>query len=238
MKKVLFFLILSLLSIKNNAQVMDTTWLNQTWEETVKDSADYYRTLKIDSVRAHFILNAYHKNGVLLTSSTYRSLSPKIKDGVFIWNYPNKKMERWYVDNKTYRTIERNAEGDIILDKCVDTVEYIDGEPIYDKVYVEYLPKFQGGTPALLQYLMENTNYPREALQQKIGGTVEVEFVINTKGEIVKPYVSKSVHKLLDDEAIRVVQKMPKWIPGKQNGKPINKKMRCPVNFGARFSVR
>ena len=86
---------------------------------------------------------------------------------------------------------------------------------------LETEPSFPGGTANLFKFLIDNIKYPQEALEKKIGGKVYLSFVVNTDGSIEDIKVQKGVHLLLDNEAIRVVNSMPKWNPGTQNGKKL-----------------
>lgn len=89
-----------------------------------------------------------------------------------------------------------------------------DTDSIYSRV--EKIPQFPGGTNALVDFLRENIHYPVEAMEKSIQGKVKVSFVVEKDGTIAQVRVTESVHPLLDAEAMRVVQSMPKWIPGKQ----------------------
>ena len=96
---------------------------------------------------------------------------------------------------------------------------------------VEVMPQFPGGQIAMLQYLMKNIKYPEQAMKEGIQGRVTVRFIVEKDGCIsdVKPVLS--VHPLLNKEAVRVVKSMPKWTPGKQNGKPVRVRFNLPVMF-------
>ena len=96
---------------------------------------------------------------------------------------------------------------------------------------VEVMPQFPGGQIAMLKYIMENIKYPEQAMKEGIQGRVTVRFIVEKDGSIsnVKPVLS--VHPLLDKEAVRVVESMPKWSPGKQNGKPVRVRFNVPVMF-------
>lgn len=96
---------------------------------------------------------------------------------------------------------------------------------------VEVMPQFPGGQIAMLKYLMENMKYPEQAMKEGIQGRVAVRFIVEKDGSIsdVKPILS--VHPLLNKEAVRVVESMPKWTPGKQNGKPVRVRYNLPVMF-------
>lgn len=96
---------------------------------------------------------------------------------------------------------------------------------------VEVMPQFPGGQIAMLQYLMKNMKYPEQAMKEGIQGRVTVRFIVEKDGSIsdVKPVLS--VHPLLNKEAVRVVKSMPKWSPGKHNGKPVRVRFNLPVMF-------
>jgi len=96
---------------------------------------------------------------------------------------------------------------------------------------VEVMPQFPGGQIAMLQYLMKNIKYPEQAMKEGIQGRVAVRFIVEKDGSIsdVKPVLS--VHPLLNKEAVRVVKSMPKWSPGKHNGKPVRVRFNLPIMF-------
>ena len=96
---------------------------------------------------------------------------------------------------------------------------------------VEVMPQFPGGQIAMLQYLMKNIKYPEQAMKEGIQGRITVRFIVEKDGSIsdVKPVLS--VHPLLNKEAVRVVKSMPKWSPGKHNGKPVRVRFNLPVMF-------
>ena len=96
---------------------------------------------------------------------------------------------------------------------------------------VEQMPSFPGGTQALFEYLKENVTYPEECEETCVQGRVVVSFVVEKDGSITEAKVVKSVYPSLDEEALRVVNSMPKWRPGKQNGNSVRTKYTIPINF-------
>ena len=96
---------------------------------------------------------------------------------------------------------------------------------------VEEMPSFPGGTEALLNYLSENITYPKECEDVCVQGRVIVTFVVEKDGSISEAKVVKSVYQPLDEEALRVVKGMPKWIPGRMNSEPTRVKYTIPVTF-------
>lgn len=112
-------------------------------------------------------------------------------------------------------------------------VQVVETEPEEQTIFevVEQMPEFPGGTAALMQYLNKNIKYPVIAQEQGTQGRVIVQFVVNKDGSIVDAQVVRSVDPYLDKEAIRVINTMPKWTPGKQRGKPVRVKFTVPVAF-------
>lgn len=96
---------------------------------------------------------------------------------------------------------------------------------------VDQLPVFPGGLYYLVSYLSENVLYPEEALTKQIQGRVIVSFVVETDGTLSNIQIEQSVSPSLDEEALRVVRNMPRWIPAKQSRNPIKLKFNLPINF-------
>lgn len=102
-----------------------------------------------------------------------------------------------------------------------------------DKVYdiTEEPPSFPGGQAAMKTYLARNIKYPPTAMKNKIEGRVILQFVVRADGSISDTHVMRGISPELDAEAVRVIANMPKWNPGKQDGKPVNVKFTIPVSF-------
>jgi len=96
---------------------------------------------------------------------------------------------------------------------------------------VEHMPEFPGGVAEMMKFLATNIKYPEEAYSKGIEGRVLVQFIIEKDGSISGVKVVKKVNDALDTEAIRVVENMPKWKPGKQNGMEVRVKYTIPVTF-------
>ena len=106
-------------------------------------------------------------------------------------------------------------------------------EPEPEKVFdmVEQMPAFPGGMQELMVYLGKNIKYPTIAQENGTQGRVIIQFVVERDGTISDVRVARGVDPYLDKEAVRVVKSMPKWIPGKQNGKAVRVKFTVPVMF-------
>ena len=96
---------------------------------------------------------------------------------------------------------------------------------------VEQKPVFPGGQKALMEYLKTNLVYPKAARDSSIQGRVIVKFTVEKDGSITDVEVARSVHPALDEEAVRVVNMMPKWKPGTQMGDIVRTKFTLPVLF-------
>ncbi|MDE6560405.1 MAG: energy transducer TonB [Muribaculaceae bacterium] len=94
--------------------------------------------------------------------------------------------------------------------------------------------EFPGGIDALFGFLLENIEYPEEAREKDIEGRVIVKFIIDETGMVKDAAIAKGVHPLLDNEALRVVHKLPRFIPAEYEGKPKPSYFSLPINF--RFS--
>lgn len=113
------------------------------------------------------------------------------------------------------------------------TSTVVQKEVIDNKVYqvVEDMPVFPGGNNEIARYLVNNIQYPTEALENGVMGRVLVQFIVEKDGSVSNAKVVRAVHPLLDKEALRVVNSMPKWTPGKQRGKAVRVKYTIPITF-------
>lgn len=96
---------------------------------------------------------------------------------------------------------------------------------------VEMMPHFEGGDSMLNRFITENLRYPPDINTLPGNKTVYVTFAITKDGTICNPKIIGGLRKDIDDEALRVVKLMPKWIPGRQNGKLVNVQYQLPIKF-------
>jgi protein TonB len=97
---------------------------------------------------------------------------------------------------------------------------------------VEYLPSFPGGNKGLQKFFDDNLEYPAAASDDGIEGTVNVSFVVDENGKLTSPQVAgASLGYGIENEAIRVINKMPSWNPGKLKGKNVKTRFTLPVVF-------
>lgn len=98
-------------------------------------------------------------------------------------------------------------------------------------VVVEEQPEYPGGAEAMLEFLKENILYPAEAKEKGTQGRVICNFIVMKDGTISDVSVVRGVDPLLDAEAVRVIESMPRWKPGKQRGQEVNVRYTLPVIF-------
>ncbi|MBC7891367.1 MAG: energy transducer TonB [Sphingobacteriaceae bacterium] len=106
-------------------------------------------------------------------------------------------------------------------------------DPLTEAVFtvVEVPPSFPGGSPGLTAYLRQNLRYPEAARKQKVTGSVFLSFIVTKGGSLREVGVLKGLGFGTDDEALRLVQAMPKWKPGKQSGRPVHVRFILAVPF-------
>jgi protein TonB len=128
------------------------------------------------------------------------------------------------------KTVEGTKDGVDIAELVDQKVVVKEEEPeIFN--HVEQMPMFPGGLNELMAWLSKNINYPEIAKEQGIQGTVNLRFVVKSDGTVDDVQVVKGLNRDCDQEAVRAVKKMPKWIPGQQNGKAVNVYYSLPVRF-------
>jgi periplasmic protein TonB len=96
---------------------------------------------------------------------------------------------------------------------------------------LDKFPEFPGGTDAVRRYIELTVNYPLQAIKQKLNGVVIVSFDVNRQGTVDNIKVERGIHPMLDKEAIKAVESMPRWKPGVRHGKPVIVKFIIPVRF-------
>ena len=111
----------------------------------------------------------------------------------------------------------------------IETRCYVQDDVVVDKPDV--LPEFPGGMQALMSYIGNNVKYPDEASKKKVEGKVIVEFVVKKDGSVADAKVISKTNEMLNKEALRVINAMPKWKPGKNKGKVVDVRFVLPVAF-------
>lgn len=102
-------------------------------------------------------------------------------------------------------------------------------ETVYDTC--ETMPRFPGGEKAMMEFIATHLKYPQQAVKENIQGAVLAEFVIDAEGKAIQPRIIRSLSPECDREVIRVINLMPAWTPGQQDGKAVNVKFTIPIMY-------
>ena len=131
------------------------------------------------------------------------------------------------------KTIEDQAVADQVIDDQNIDEKASETSAQDDKVFqsVEQMPEFPGGMAEMLKFLQMNIKYPPTAAANKIEGRVIVQFIIDKTGQVGDVQVVRSVNEELDAEAVRVIKSMPKFTPGRQDGKAVAVWYTLPIAF-------
>jgi periplasmic protein TonB len=154
---------------------------------------------------------------------------------------PPKVVDKEVVEEEEMPTIEeikQNETGsvDVIGTEDVvfeEPVEAVVGDGDEDKIFtiVEQQPEYAGGLEAMYKFIYKAYKYPSSARRMGVEGTVFVSFVVDKEGKISQVQTIKGISADCDKEAIRVIQLMPPWKPGKQNGRPVSVRFVLPIKL-------
>ncbi|ALW84022.1 energy transducer TonB [Hymenobacter sedentarius] len=119
---------------------------------------------------------------------------------------------------------ELSGEGDKVVEEVVENKVY---------TYVEQMPQLPGGggNAAIVSAIQKATKYPPLALRNQVEGRIFVSFTVNAQGDVSDVKVVKGLGSGLDEETIRAVKTLPKFIPGKQNGRAVSVSFTVPITF-------
>lgn len=159
-------------------------------------------------------------DGVEISYKQYKSINPDQCESIIKLN-PESAMERygkWCKNGIIILTSKSTAKT------LTDT-----DETIY--ILPEVMPEFRGGEKALLTFIRQFLRYPEEATSIGLQGTVFISFVVCKDGKITNAKIVDSPGHSLEVEALRVINIMPNWSPGKNNGKAVNTFFIMPFRF-------
>lgn len=128
---------------------------------------------------------------------------------------------------------ESTEADDATIIDAVPVIDADEGDEADAEVFVivEDMPEFPGGELALRKWIANNIKYPVIAAENGIQGKVYVQFVVDRDGSVSNARIARGVDPSLDQEALRVVNNLPKWKPGMQRGKPVRVSYTVPINF-------
>ena len=179
---------------------------------------------EVDAMNINYIISDEVDKLEVVTA--YPELTKKIKDGSYIMLFD--------MQNKAHVDIMKKLElkpSNIKVNNpgVMPKMENDLGEDVF--IIVEEMPEYEGGESALREFIGKNIKYPPSAIEQSIQGRVYVQFVVEKDGTCGRAKVVRGVDPSLDAEALRVVNTMPKWKPGKQRGQNVAVAYTIPVDF-------
>lgn len=141
------------------------------------------------------------------------------------------------IKDKEISTVTKKGEEDGVDESLVEP-EAPAGPAVIEEpreeqpfTYVEQMPSFPDGTEAMYKYIYEKIKYPAIARENGISGKVVVQFVVSKEGDIQKAKVVQGLGGGLNEEALRVINGMPRWKPGKHNGRAVPVTFTLPIKF-------
>lgn len=141
-------------------------------------------------------------------------------------------IDKLFDANPGTETVEGNPNGNDIIEVVTKIdIPIVEPEKEIPYTWVEEMPSYKGGVGELMKFFSENLNYPEIAKRAGVEGKVILSFIVDKSGRINEVEVLKGIGAGCDEEAMRVINSMPNWNPGKQNGKAVLTKINIPVVF-------
>lgn len=164
---------------------------------------------------------------------TIRFVAPKVTDDVNVDENKDvmRTQDQLKITNAVISTIDENgsAKGTVFRDQLKESAPVEKEEVI--PTHIEQMPVFPGGDQELLNYIGKNLRYPTISQEMGVQGKVILRFVVSKTGYVDKVEVLRPLDDACNNEAIRVVKKLPKFIPGKQNGVNVSVWFTLPITF-------
>lgn len=225
--------VLTLFLVQNGlAQKLDTIWYNNKWEKTQQVSARHYSRVIEKLNTGNYKVKDYYETGSRQMEGFFSSIDPDIKNGEFEYWYRSgkKQMEVTYEVNEEIQVCQYNEQGEITNEwERIPVIKIKNGKPITEFRVLQRSPKFPGGKEALNEFVINHIKYPSG--RSDIKGQVVIQFKVNIEGNAVNPIIISSLSSDHDREAINLIKKMPKWEPGKQDGKLVAITLSLPIKF-------
>lgn len=205
----------------------------------VADHLQYPESMKIARIEGKvYITFTITDKGLVSAVRVTRSLNPSADAAALdVVNSLNDNVGKWTPGTKEGIPVnmdmvlpisfvlgtDKNSQGTTALEQ-----EHVPEEPY---TYVERMPQYPDGQDAMYKFVYSNLKYPELALQKKVSGTVIIQFVVSKEGDIQNAKVVRGIGSGCDEEALRVVNAMPKWSPGMHNGKFVPVTFTLPIKF-------
>lgn len=194
----------------------------------------YFKTLEPEIKEGSF--KYYSREGSLVKEGNFLNnkatgLWKEYKNG-YLWleeEYTNGRRNgflKTYYDGKILKRQELYKDSNFIEGKCFTRL----GKDTSFCAFI-VLPKFHEGEKDIYKYLWQNLRYPEKCIRKNIQGTIRVRFEVYADGSVQNVMIAKSVHPLLDQEAMRVIASMPNWSPEILEGEIVSCFFQVPITF-------
>ncbi|WP_165963540.1 energy transducer TonB [Hymenobacter radiodurans] len=215
-------------------------YFTKNWKkvDTIAEAAYWTETVYQDSIQA--TARTFYVSGKPKSFVEYENARRRIMNGVSETWYENGQLqvrEHWlhgdrqgelltYYADGILKRREQFSDGKSAGGECFDAQGKL--VPFFD---YEIMPTYPGGSEALRQFIALNIQYPTKALRQAIKGQVQIGFSVDSTGQMQNIRIVKSVHPLVDAEALRVMHYTARWTPAQQDGRPVEVSFIVPINF-------
>jgi TonB family protein len=239
------FITVVLISASLIVFAQDTTYYDANMKKITNfESCVYYQVLTVDKNENNkAFVNTYYKSGKIKTEQTtfYKDGISRFNGGRIKELYENGQIRREYF-YKTATALDgevvsfyqngKQKRKDLFKDGKLIEGHTFSQEGI-EVPYTSFISdaSYPGGNDELVRFILKNIKYPKKAKTNNIEGTVEVRFAVEANGDITDITVTKSIDQYLDDEAIRIVKKMPKWTPCIIDGETLTSYFILPISF-------
>jgi antitoxin component YwqK of YwqJK toxin-antitoxin module len=244
MKKIKLALLLILLGcIKTCFAQNDTIYFDKKWKECSKDSFVYFRVFGLENFKD--MVTDYQRNGTLQMKARISQRVPMVVDGICMYYSETGKLESkgLYRLNKKlgiWIYYDQTGNDSSIVEHFLNepkkeikvTCDYMN----YDSfIAVEVMPEFPGGENGFSEYIKKSilNHYSeiKDKSKLKTKSPVYVYFVINKSGKVMCVTIRRSGTEEMNEIAKKIIEEMPLWKPGMQNGLPVNVQLTYPIKF-------
>jgi protein TonB len=221
-KRIIFFLM-------GFAVVLSTFYVLMEWQ-----SADDFGGNSMDLSTPLFIENEFASEDIWKAPTIEDPLPKPEEPEISVYEdyhvtdkalVEEEEQQQISIPENTYQETETEEEKKV----SEITTTTNNNADIYSQV--DTMPHFPGGQAALARYIYNHIQYHPVALKQRIQGRVWCSFVVNCDGSVSDVKLEEGIYVFLDEEAVRVLQMMPPWIPGTVNGEKVRVKIYLPVVF-------
>jgi len=221
---------------------------HQKLNQYVADHLIYPDGMKAARIEGKVIITfAVADNGLVSDVRITKSFNPSADEAAMeVINSLNENVGKWTPGTKEGIPVTMDVSVPITFSlgiKTEQSAKQIDleeappppatiiNEAGHPYTYVESMPKFADGQEAMYQFIYSNLKYPELAKKNEISGQVIVQFVVSKEGEIKNAKVVRGLGSGCDEEALRLINSMPRWKPGMHNGSPVPVTFTLPIRF-------